>query len=1325
MSGNTKYTVPLGIDSENVVNPLNQVISTLENVQGAATDANKTMQQGFNQVEKSANSLESRLSPISRGLESVKQLGKQAGKELSDAFNERNVNPQKLEAAVASFQNKLNGLTANVDVEINPAKMTAFNQQIDNAKNEVEQLEVALKVAKEVMNGLDPNSAEFQQLSEAVTFTDTALTEFAKNANSVDESNKVLASGNVNLKSTFEDVYGDLQPMNTRLGEMEDRMYELKLAGQENTAEFKELQAETIKYRKVIQEVDAAVDNYAKSSARIEALVQGASGLVGAFTAVQGATALLAGENENLNAVIAKVTGAMAVLQGIQEVMALFDKDSAFSVFFLSSSRAAQAETTLAAAGATSVNTQATAINTIATGANIDATVVNSIATESNIVATSVDTGTTTLNTGATITNTGAQLANTASVAENTLAEGANSIATTFNTTATLVNASANDQNTAASITLAAAEAALTAAVLAESEAEAAATAAILARAAANTEETATAEAAALATLAQANAARSLAQAELAAVAGAQANVGAQAAQSVGMGAATIAANILGFALKAIGIGLIITAIAALVEYWDELGDAMKSLLPTGTSIGKLFDKIKSYAFGVGEAVVKFIINPFKAAYQAMTGDFEGAWQTIKEGWDVKSNFEKGKQRQDLRNNEKYLNEKEQQDIDARRRELERAKNRGQDVYDEEQKLYKRQAELNKKTRKDNEENNKAMEDAQDKHYAETQRKAEAARRKAEQEAKAAAAKAAAERKRNLDLISKYNTEIRKLAIYNDGEENDPEIDRKYLIEREALWADYMNRLEDLEKDNPTSPDAIRRKNQMAFYIELSYKNQLKDMEKRQNTEIAALKLESLKTMNDLNKEGREKDLESAELDAQASIASIREKFEREYALREFLVLKTEQDLAKKKQAINLKYNQQEINDNLEKATLLLELSKGSGKLSEKQEEQHQLALLQIQKEAADQQLALLVDSGKDQNDIEVLNARLRVKQVQDAIADEAKKGKKFDMFEFLGITGNWTPEQKDMIVNTATDMLDNLSKIADGIVEQYQRQIDKKQEVIDQYNNDIDNLEGQLDKEKDLRDQGLANNVETLEAEIVAKKAARDEEIRQQQELQKKQEAIQKAQMIADTAFQLVGLITSSVNIIKGFSTIPIIGLPLGIAAVAAMFGAFAFAKVRAFQAVGQANKMRKGGLVDGASHEHGGKKYYANDGSVTELEGGEYVNSVDSTKKYYKLLHAANTGDWSNVTFADLGTMGVLGAMGVSFSNKNVDDAVVESRDLQAVRAVVNAGSNGSYYDFNKMDDNIAYLAQKKKDEAETWEDNNFYYRKKGTRVTQTRKK
>ena len=65
---------------------------------------------------------------------------------------------------------------------------------------------------------------------------DKALQKVDKSARSVDK--------------TFEEVYGDLQPLTTRMGEAEDRLYELALAGQSATQEYQDLLQTVANYRK-------------------------------------------------------------------------------------------------------------------------------------------------------------------------------------------------------------------------------------------------------------------------------------------------------------------------------------------------------------------------------------------------------------------------------------------------------------------------------------------------------------------------------------------------------------------------------------------------------------------------------------------------------------------------------------------------------------------------------------------------------------------------------------------------------------------------------------------------------------------------------------------------------------------------------------------------------------------------------------------------------------------------------------------------------------------------------------------------------------------
>ena len=79
--------------------------------------------------------------------------------------------------------------------------------------------------------------------------------------------------------------------------------------------------------------------------------------------------------------------------------------------------------------------------------------------------------------------------------------------------------------------------------------------------------------------------------------------------------------------------------------------------------------------------------------------------------------------------------------------------------------------------------------------------------------------------------------------------------------------------------------------------------------------------------------------------------------------------------------------------------------------------------------------------------------------EIEKSLEDYSKKGKKFDLFKLMGIDGNLTKEQKENISNASKQIADDIGQMADFVVEQYQRQIDKKQEVIDQYTKAISNF--------------------------------------------------------------------------------------------------------------------------------------------------------------------------------------------------------------------------------------------------------------------------
>lgn len=120
------------------------------------------------------------------------------------------------------------------------------------------------------------------------------------------------------LSASFEDVYGEMQPLSGRMGELEDRMYELALAGQTNTQEFKDLEKEVGKYKKTIMEVDLAVDAAAQTMGqKLGGSLEFASG---AFTSIQGVAASFGVESEALEESILKVQSAMAITQGLNSM---------------------------------------------------------------------------------------------------------------------------------------------------------------------------------------------------------------------------------------------------------------------------------------------------------------------------------------------------------------------------------------------------------------------------------------------------------------------------------------------------------------------------------------------------------------------------------------------------------------------------------------------------------------------------------------------------------------------------------------------------------------------------------------------------------------------------------------------------------------------------------------------------------------------------------------------------------------------------------------------------------------------------------------------
>lgn len=175
---------------------------------------------------------------------------------------------------------------------------------------------------------------------------------------------------------------------------------------------------------------------------------------------------------------------------------------------------------------------------------------------------------------------------------------------------------------------------------------------------------------------------------------------------------------------------------------------------------------------------------------------------------------------------------------------------------------------------------------------------------------------------------------------------------------------------------------------------------------------------------------------------------------------------------------------------------------------------------------------------------------------------------------------------------------------------------------------------EDALEAEKKRQEDGFSSNVTLRQKELDQAKADEAKALTQKKEAQRQQLAL-------DTALQLSGLITTSVNILKGWSTIPFVGQALGVTAIAAMFAAFAATKARAFAATkfrhGGEGRVDNNGIIVGDSHEGKGVGIEAEGGEFFGTDGKRFgIVNKKMTATHFDLLAAVNRNDKAGMVAA-----------------------------------------------------------------------------------------
>lgn len=323
---------------------------------------------------------------------------------------------------------------------------------------------------------------------------------------------------------------------------------------------------------------------------------------------------------------------------------------------------------------------------------------------------------------------------------------------------------------------------------------------------------------------------------------------------------------------------------------------------------------------------------------------------------------------------------------------------------------------------------------------------------------------------------------------------------------------------------------------------------------------------------------------------------------------------------------------------------------------------------LEQEKARWEKQIALAESGGLDWSQAQIDAAKATVKgidrelsELNDFIKNIGKKGLGGTLLEKLG----FDDDQIDALKDAVNIVIEQLQSIMDAEVELAEQAVEAAEARVEA-------AQKAYDAEVEARNNGYANNVATAKKEL-------EQEKKNQQEKQKMLAAAQKRQENLNTVIQASSLITASANLWSSFSSIPIVGPALALAAIATMWTSFAVAKVKAKQVTAsQSEEYGEGGLefLEGGSHASGNDIDLGVENKKKrrmKAEGGEALAIINKqrTRKYRKILPDV-IDSFNKGTFEDkyLNAFGNSNRLNISLnSNNSIDLSKIED-DVRSIR-------------------------------------------------------
>ena len=189
------------------------------------------------------------------------------------------------------------------------------------------------------------------------------------------------------ISERFNKIENSTAPLKKRLRELQMMIAQMNFDGLTDNDVFVRMTAKAAEMKDALGDASQAVRLMSSDTAKLDAVIEGMQGIAGVAGVATGAISLLGTENEDLQRAMLKVQSAIAVMNGVQQIANVLNKDNILMLKLKDFWSKATAKDIAKQTTATIANNAVTKANTVATNLNTVAEIANTTATKGSTIA--------------------------------------------------------------------------------------------------------------------------------------------------------------------------------------------------------------------------------------------------------------------------------------------------------------------------------------------------------------------------------------------------------------------------------------------------------------------------------------------------------------------------------------------------------------------------------------------------------------------------------------------------------------------------------------------------------------------------------------------------------------------------------------------------------------------------------------------------------------------------------------------------------------------------------------------------------------------------